>query len=38
MLTHSKPLFENICEMTGYTLLDLAKFAKDEGYPTRHPT
>lgn len=35
MLTHPKPLLDKLCEVTGYTLLDLAGFAKDEGYPIR---
>ena len=33
MLNHPTPLFDKLCEVTGYTLLDLAVFAKDEGYP-----
>lgn len=33
MQTHPKTLLDKLCEVTGYTLLDLTEFAKDEGYP-----
>lgn len=35
MQTHPKTLIDKLCEVTGYTLLDLAEFAKDEGYSIR---